>query len=72
MEYIRKYKASENYKQDTKYCIYGLDADLIMLSLITHEPNIVVLRDVCPLFIFLARNVRKKRKNEGHLSENDI
>lgn len=45
MEQIRHYKSSTAYKPDTKYCIYGLDADLIMLSLILHEPNIIVLRD---------------------------
>ena len=45
LEYIRNFKNSEKYNPYTRHCIYGLDADLIILSLITHENNIVVLRE---------------------------
>ena len=45
LEYIRNYKLSEKYNPYTKHCIYGLDADLIMLSLISHEYNFVILRE---------------------------
>ena len=45
LEYIRNYKSSEQYKENIRHCIYGLDADLVMLALISHEPNIVLLRE---------------------------
>ena len=45
LEYIRNYKLSEKYNPYTKHCIYGLDADLIMLSLLSHEYNFVILRE---------------------------
>jgi 5'-3' exonuclease len=40
MSYVRKYG-----NKDESYCLQGLDADLIMLSLGTHQPNFYILRD---------------------------
>tara|TARA_Y100000389_G_scaffold113476_1_gene110587 strand:+ start:969 stop:2699 length:1731 start_codon:yes stop_codon:yes gene_type:complete len=40
INYIRYYG-----DQDETYCIHGMDADLIMLSLGTHLPNFYILRD---------------------------
>ena len=45
LDFIRTQRTYDSYNPNTYHCIYGADADLIMLSLIMHEPHFFVIRE---------------------------
>jgi len=62
MEYIRQAKSQPNYDPNVRHCLYGLDADLIMLGLLSHDPHFCLLREE----VTFGRQNQKKSKELEH------
>jgi 5'-3' exoribonuclease 2 len=85
MDFVRSQRASPDHDPNTSHVIYGLDADLIMLGLATHEPYFRVLREdvffqegkarlckLCGQKGHEARNCRGEvKEKEGEFDEKD-
>jgi len=64
MEYMRQAKSQPAYDIETSHCMYGQDADLIMLGLASHEPHFTLLREQVD---FRGMMMQRRNPNENKL-----
>jgi 5'-3' exoribonuclease 2 len=69
MQFIRSQRSDPEYDPNTRHVMYGLDADLIMLGIATHEPHFRVLREDVSVRDVKAKTCRLCGQ-PGHYAEN--
>ena len=66
-------KSSPHWEPDLVHVLYGLDADLIMLGLVTHEPNFMLLREKMSVVMAgRGRNKHRKKKDMLEYTRDDF
>ena len=68
MDFIRSQRADTDFASET-HCLYGLDADLIMLALSTHMPNFILLREVVNFGSHWKENKKMDKMMKKKISE---
>jgi 5'-3' exoribonuclease 2 len=68
MAHVRHQRSQPNYNPNLVHVLHGLDADLIMLALATHEAHFYILREEV-LFGRKGMELSEKRKNESGFAD---
>ena len=69
MDFIRQQRLQPGYDADSRHCVYGLDADLLMLALATHELRFHILREWVPVGAERFRVTCDMCGHTGHMRE---